>query len=201
MKAYSVDNVLNARFRTLDFEGKWKDAVGCPELTGSWMIFGPPKNGKTTLAMQLAKYLCNFRRVAYNSVEEGLSLSIQMAMERVDMTEVGSKLILLEKEPFDDLVSRLLKKKSPDVVIIDSIQFMELSFKQYKLLKEKFSKKLFIYISHVDGKQPDGCTAKRIWRDCNVYFRIEGYRAFPQGRFGGGRHIDIYEQKANEYWS
>ncbi|HPX59606.1 MAG: hypothetical protein ACOXZH_00205 [Bacteroidales bacterium] len=201
MRAYSIANVLNARFHTLEFEGKWFDAVGCPELAGSWMIYGPPKNGKTTFAMQLAKYLCRFRRVAYNSQEEGLSKSIQMAMERVGMSEVGGRLVLLDKEPVDDLVARLSKHKSPDIIINDSLQFMELTFRQYKLLKAKFPKKLFIYISHIDGKQPDGNTAKKIWRDCSVYFRIEGYRAFPQSRFGGGTHIDVFEEKAKEYWT
>lgn len=201
MKAYSVDNVLNARFKVLDFAGQWRDAIGCPQLSGSWMIYGSPKNGKTTFAMQLAKYICNFRRVAYNSVEEGLSLSIQMAMERVGMSEIGSRLVLLEKESFEELVIRLGKHKSPDVVVIDSIQFMELTFKQYKLLKSKFPDKLFIYISHIEGRTPDGGVARRIWRDCSAYFKIEGFRAFPVSRYGGGNYVDIDENKAKEYWT
>ena len=91
-RAYSVQNVLDAKFNELPFEGIWLDAVGRPELTGTQIIYGPPKNGKTSFAMQYAKYLTNFGRVAYNSVEEGLSL-LQMAMGRTNMEEVGTKLV------------------------------------------------------------------------------------------------------------
>ena len=59
-RAYSIRNVLDAKFKTLDFEGEWLDAVGQPELGGSWMIFGGTKNGKTSLAMMLARYLTRF---------------------------------------------------------------------------------------------------------------------------------------------
>ncbi|MBR4535979.1 MAG: ATP-dependent serine protease [Bacteroidales bacterium] len=199
-QALSVTKVLNAKFHTLEFDGEWLAAVGQPELTGSWMVYGAPKNGKTTFAMMLAKYLSKFVRVAYDSVEEGLSQSIQMSMERVGMKEVGGRVVLLDKEPFGDLVKRLHRQKSPDVVIIDSVQFMGLTFDEYKRLKTAFPDKLFVYVSHVAGRQPEGQVAKRIWRDANVYFRIEGYRAFPVSRYEGGTPIDVWKERAEEYW-
>lgn len=199
-KALSIQNVLKARFHTLSVDGEWEAAIGQPELTGSWMIYGAPKNGKTTFAMMLSKYLSRFCRVAYNSVEEGLSQSIQMAMTRVRMEEVGTKVVLLDKEPFGELVKRLHRQKSPDVVVIDSVQFMGLSFDEYKKLKNAFPNKLFVYVSHVSGRMPEGQVAKRIWRDVNVYFRIEGHRAFPVSRYGGGSHIDVWKERAEEYW-
>lgn len=199
-RAYSVRNVADAKFKTLQLDGVWADAIGAPELTGSWMIYGAPKNGKTTFVLQLAKYLSRFGRVAYDSVEEGLSLTMQMAMERVGMEEVGSRLVLLEKEDVAELTERLKRHKSPDIVIIDSVQFLDLKFSEYKQLKEAFPDKLFIYISHIEGKQPEGNTARRIWRDANVYFSVEGFRAFPVSRYGGGEPVDIYPEKAMEYW-
>ena len=199
-RAYSIPNVLNTKFKTLEFTGEWLDAVGKPQPTGSWFIYGAPKNGKTSLAMMLAKYLTRFSRVAYNSVEEGLSLTIQMAIERAGVAEVGGRMVLLEKEGIDELVARLKKHKSPDVVVVDSVQFMDLTFEDYKRLKHTFPTKLFIYISHVKGRNPDGSTARRIWRDANVYFRVEGFRAFPVSRYGGGTPIDINAALASQYW-
>lgn len=200
-QALSISKVLNAKFHTLEVDGEWSAAIGQPELTGSWMIYGAPKNGKTTFAMMLAKYLSKFVRVAYDSVEEGLSRSVQMAMERVGMKEVSGRVVLLDKEPIAELVKRLHRQKSPDVVVIDSVQFLDPSFSEYKKLKTAFPDKLFVYVSHVSGRQPEGQVAKRIWRDANVYFRIEGYRAFPVSRYGGGGTIDIWAERAAEYWA
>lgn len=199
-RAWSVNNVLNAKFRTLDFTGEWLDACGMPELGGSWFIYGPPKNGKTSFAMMLAKYLTRFGRVAYDSVEEGFSKSIKDAMLRTKMQEVGRRLVLLDKEEVDELVDRLSRRKSPEVVIIDSIQFLGLTFDDYKRLKRTFPEKLFIYISHVDGRQPDGNVAKRVMRDANIFFRVEGFVAYPTSRYGGGAPFTISEERAGEYW-
>lgn len=199
-RAISVTNVYNAKFRTLEFDGEWLEAVGSPELTGSWFIYGAPKQGKTSFAMMLSKYLTRFARGAYDSIEEGLSLSVQMAMERVEMEEVGTRMVLLDKMEISDIRVWLRKRKSPDFVVIDSVQFACMTFGQYKELKEEFPNKLFIYISHVDGKQPDGQVAKRIWRDANIAFRIEGFRAFPTGRYGGGNYLNINDALAEDYW-
>lgn len=198
-RALSVSNVANAKFKTLEFEGKWLHAVGKPELTGAWFIYGPPKNGKTTFAMMLVKYLSNFERCAYDSIEEGLSLSIQLAMERVGMDVVGGRVVLLDKMEIGELIPYLKRHKSPNVVVIDSVQFAELTFAQYKRMKEAFPRKLFIYVSHMEGRQPDGQVAKRIWRDSNVVFRVEGYRAFPSGRYGGRDYINIWEEEAEKH--
>jgi len=199
-RAYSVANVTDAKFNTKKLDGEWDEAIGSPELSGTWFIYGPPKNGKTSFAMKLVKYLTNFKRAAYNPVEEGLSRTIQMAMDRVNMDEVGNKLILLDKENVQELIERLDRHKSPDIIVNDSIQFMELKFSEYKLLKERYPKKLFIYISHVEGSVPDGNTAKRIWRDANVIFRIEGFTAFVTSRYGGEGNIIISEERAKAHW-
>lgn len=201
-RAYSVANVEDAKFKTLKFTGEWLAAIGEPELAGSWIIKGPPKHGKTSFAMMMAKYLTTFKRTAYDSVEEGLSLSIKAAFKRVKMSEVGKKIILLDKETVPELIERLDKPKSPDIIFVDSVQFLELKFSEYKLLKSRYPHKLFVWISHVDGKNPDGNVAKRIWRDANVVFDIEGFKAFVTGRYGGDPDAEIIidTNRAANYW-
>lgn len=198
-RAYSVQNLLDAKFKTIDLQGEWHDAIGTPELTGSWFIFGAPKNGKTSFAMKLAKELTKYKRVVYNSVEEGFSLTIKEQLRRSEMKDVKGKFVLIQ-ENIPEMTTFLSKKKSPNVVIIDSIQFAQMNFKEYKDLKKQFPDKLFVFVSHIKGKEPDGDTAKKIWRDANVTFKVEHFRAFPVSRYGGGKPIDVSTEKAIEYF-
>lgn len=76
-RAISNKNVIQAKFETAPFTGEWLASFGRPELRGAWIIYGGSGCGKTTFVMQLCKYLTTFGRVAYNSLEQGLSLSLE----------------------------------------------------------------------------------------------------------------------------
>ena len=193
-RAASLDQVLRTRFKVLPFEGEWKDAIGCPELTGSWIIWGNSGNGKTRFALQLCKYLCQFGRVAYDSLEEGVSVSLVKAIKETHMMEVRRKFVVLDKEPIDQLTERLERPKSPDIVCVDSLQYTGISYEQYKALKERFPKKLFIWISHADGTLPEGRVAKKVRFDSNVKVFVQAYRAEPVSRYGGGKPYIIWEE-------
>ena len=54
-RALTARNVLTTKFNTPGFDGVWRDAVGEPELTVSWIIYGDTKTGTTTFAMMLSK--------------------------------------------------------------------------------------------------------------------------------------------------
>ena len=193
-RAASLDQVLRTRFKVLPFEGEWKDSIGCPELTGSWIIWGNSGNGKTRFALQLCKYLCQFGRVAYDSLEEGVSVSLVKAIKETHMMEVRRKFVVLDKEPIDQLMERLEKPKSLDIVCVDSLQYTGMSYDQYKALKERFPKKLFIWISHADGMLPEGRVAKKVRFDSNVKVFVQAYRAEPVSRYGGGKPYIIWEE-------
>ena len=113
-RAISNKNVLQARFNVAEFDGAFKASFGRPELRGTWLIYGGSGCGKTTFVMELCKYLTRFGRVAYNSLEQGLSLSLQKAWERVNMAEAGTRIILLDKESLKELTARL-KKTDPAI--------------------------------------------------------------------------------------
>ena len=168
-RAISNKNVLTAKFEVADFEGEFLASFGRPELRGAWIIYGGSGSGKTTFVMQVCKYLTRFRRVAYNSLEQGLSLSLQKAWERVGMQEVGNKIILLNKEQLKDLRVRLLKKQSPDVIVIDSVHYLRrFNMDQYQNLRDEFPNKLFIFVSHEKGGMPKGMMAQNIRYDSEI---------------------------------
>ena len=146
-KAISNRDVAAARFETVPFEGEWLAAIGRPELRGSWLVFGQSGSGKTTFALQLARYLSRFARVAYNTLEQGLSLSFQSAWIRAGMEEAGSAIVVLDKEPLSQLRQRLAKRRSPQVVIIDSLTALPgFTRKDYLSLVGGFPGKLFVLL-------------------------------------------------------
>lgn len=199
-RALTVNDILSYKGDTLDFTGKWLASFGKPELKGSWIIWANSANGKTDLAMQLAKYLSSFRRVGYDSLEEGLSETIKRAVYRHNMKEVQNRFSLLDKEPIAEVKERLRKRKSPDIIFIDSVQYTGITYREYCKLMDEFRNKLFIWISHAEGKLPLGNVAKAIRYDANAKIYVEGYKAFPETRYGGGEPFVIWEEGAREYW-
>lgn len=209
-RAISNINVLAARFETVEFAGEWLASFGRPELRGTWIIWGGSGSGKTTFTLMLCKYLANFGRVAYNSLEQGLSLSLQKAWERVGMGEAGNSVILLNKEELPELRARLNKRKSPEIIIIDSVQYLDgFNWASFKKLKREYPDKLFIFISQADraGKDPDGKLAGKIRYDAEIKIKVEGFKAFVTTRYEdaergeGGADFIIWEQGAAEYWA
>lgn len=199
-RALNIQDIANYNPEVLDFKGEFLASFGKPELSGSWLIWGNSGNGKTRFALQLAKYFARFEKTAYNSLEEGLSLSMQQAVMSVGMSDVSRKFVFLDKEPVEDLSNRLKKPRSPKIVVIDSLQYTGLTYESYKQLIQAHRKKLFIFVSHADGKEPKGNTAKSIRYDASVKVRIEGYRAFPMSRYGGGEPYTIWKKGADDYW-
>jgi len=201
MPIYSIHNVMSKKFNTVNLGPQWTSAIGQPTLDGTWFIYGAPKNGKTSLAMMLAASLARHVKVIYNSVEEGLSLTIREAMSRAGVNSRTKNLMLAQMD-FDEMSDYLRSSRAAQAIFIDSVQFLQLSFNQYKGLKELHPDTIFIYVSHVSGNRPDGNTAIRIFRDASVIFRVEGFRALPTSRFcSDGAHIDIEPERAAKYWT
>lgn len=115
------------------------------------------------------------------------------------MQDVARRFVLLDKEPIDELRVRLHGQKSPDVVVIDSVQYSGLDKISAKALVDEFPRKLFIFISHADGKKPEGRPASAIHFHASVKLWVEGYRiSAPISRFKDGecKPFVIWEEGA-----
>lgn len=204
-RAYSNANIRSARFKVADFGGAWRDSIGMPVLRGTWLIYGGSGSGKTSFCLQLAKYLSQFGRVLYNSLEQGLSPTMQSAWIAGGMEEAGRRVKLLDREGYDELFERLAKRQSPEIVIIDSINYLRgLRLSDYQLLSQRYRKKLFIVVAHEKGGEPKGALAQAIRYDADVKIRVEGYRAMVTSRYAtaevGGQDYIIWDKGAEGYW-
>lgn len=201
MRALTVKEILNKKRQTFPFAGEWSDAFGQPERTGVWFIWGSSGNGKTSFVLQLIRELCKYDRVAFNSLEEGDSLSMRDKLVRHGLLEVGNRLHLLDAEPMEALSERLSKRKSYNIVVIDSFQYTQMTYREYIHFKEQHKDKLLVFISHASGKSPRGSAAVGVMYDATLKIWVEGYKAFSKGRFlGPTGEFTIWDEGAARYW-
>lgn len=199
-RAISVDEIEKMKFIELQLSKPFQKLLGKPERSGVWIIWGESFNGKTSFALQLAKELTMSGKVFYNTLEEGARKSFQTAVINNNMKEVARKFIIGNRESIEDMKERLRKKKSPDIIFIDSIQYTEMTKKQYKDLKHEFPNKLFIFLSHADGKYPKGALADFVRYDVDIKIRVEGYKAMCLSRLGGDKEpYIIWAEGAAQY--
>lgn len=203
----SNNDVARATFDVAPFDGQWLASFGRPELRGTWTIFGTSGSGKTTFALQLCKYLSTFRKTMYDSLEQGLSRSMQIAWERVGMSESGRGIVFGDMVTLDELKAKLKKPKSAGIVLIDSVTAIQGFHKvDYANLVKQFPQKLFIFIAHEKSRKAHPAVAEYIRCLSDVKIHVEGYQAFVSSRFanteaGEGQDFIIWDQGAAEYWA
>jgi len=200
--ALSVKELLRRKLMLMLFEGSFKDSFGQPERAGTWLVWGDSAQGKTSLCMQLSKYMTRFGTVAYNSYEEGARMSYINQLKRYDMQTVSQRFFTLEGLKIPELKKYLARQRSADIVVMDSVQHSRITKEEYDDLKREFPRKLFVYISHAQGKLPKGETADFIRYDADLKLWVEGFRCFVSGRLnGGGEPFTIDKERADKYWS
>lgn len=200
-RTLSAKQVLTIKFDTIRLGGGWDDCVGEIETTGVWFIWGNSGNGKTSAVVSLCKELSAFGKVLYNSREEGVSLTMQNTLRRYGMGELGSR-FQLANMPLQELDEKISQQRSPKFVVLDSFQFMGLTYKDFRAFCEKHKNKLLIFVSRTRGRQPEGRAATSAMYDASCKIWVEGYKAFSKGRFVGATgEMTIWDEGAKKYWS
>ena len=200
-RTLSAKQVLTIKFDTIRLGGGWDECVGEIETTGIWFIWGNSGNAKTSAVVSLCKELSAFGKVLYNSREEGVSLTMQNTLRRYGMGELGSRFQLANMS-LQELDEKISQQRSPKFVVLDSFQFMGLTYKDFRAFCEKHKNKMLIFVSRTRGRQPEGRAAISAMYDASCKIWVEGYKAFSKGRFVGTTgEMTIWDEGAKKYWS
>jgi predicted ATP-dependent serine protease len=192
-RVISLRTLREKQFKILAFDGQWKEWLGQPESNFKAVFWGKSGSGKSTLVLRLCDYLAKFGKVGYNSWEEGIAKTFQ---DRVESNKIQNldKIFLLEKYSFEEMMSDDFKRKSYKVVVIDSSNYMNLTYEQFKQLINRYPSKIFIIISQMNGKgKIKGGTDILHAADIKV-FCYEG-TAKVESRFAEEKRITIFERR------
>ncbi len=197
-------NLLDKKHKRLlqILDGALAQVVGEATKKGCWVIYGVEKNGKTWLALQIAKILAKTEKVSYISAEEGLDKSFTDACERVNIT-ANDKILWDEYISIDDIIDKFSKPKTPDIIIIDNLTIYADEIKPSELRKRLLNalpNKLIIFLAHEDRKEASPAVARMAKKLAKVIIHVSGLCAEVTSRFGAGGTLIIDEEKARLIW-
>ncbi|MBA9078970.1 hypothetical protein [Rufibacter quisquiliarum] len=190
-----VMDIINTEFEYWELVEPWAEHLGKPAKNFKMMVYGHPKNGKTSYLMQLTKYLATFTTVYYNSIEEGKSQTLKESLLRHNLKEVAGKWMLGNRDTYQEMVAKLKRPGSPRVVVIDSRDYMNLTTEQYKRLEKQFPKKAFIIVCWEQAGKPAGKYARDIEYMMDIVVHVENFKAKAVSRFGGFGTFTIWNRK------
>lgn len=200
VRTLSARQVLSIKFDTVRLGGGWDEALGEVELRGVWFIWGNSGSGKTSAVVSLCKELAAFGRVLYNSREEGVSLTMQNTLRRFGMDALGARFQLADLS-LEELDEKISQPRSPRFIILDSMQYMGISYPKFRQFCERHPNKLLVFVSRTYGKQPEGRAANSAMYDAACKIWVEGYTAFSKGRFiGETGKVVLWHAGARRYW-
>lgn len=195
-RAYSPKEIAKKTYKTLPWGGRWEEAFGLPEERATWFVSGASASGKSSFVMQLAYELTHYGQVLYLSYEEGLNQSFQERMLRFELDKRQGWFRVVTSDTLCDLIERLKKRHSAKFIIVDSFQLAYWSYPETEALVKTFPKKCFIFISQEEKGQPTGKPARRLRYLADVKVRVQGFRAYCQGRFNpdAGNSFVVWEE-------
>ncbi len=188
------------KFKSFEFDGIWYDILGEPERGGLWLIYGKEKNGKSTLALSLAKYLSTLEKVAYISAEEGTDKSYQQRCKRIGISK-DHKFMSYPYDFFEEYLELFKGRQFPKIVFIDNLTAYdgEIDKKMIQKLIRDYPKITFIILAHEERKEPVGAVGVLVKKLSKRIFHVVGLKAFVTNRDGLGGEYLIDDKKGLLY--
>lgn len=187
------------KYDSLKLSSEWGSALGEVGDPFHWLIFGLPKNGKTTFTLKFCREMCEQGyKVYYNSMEEGDSKTFRNAIKNAGINETHSgKFILGDRDSFTEMVEKLHKNKAK-VAVIDSRDYMKLTTDQWKKLTTLFPRKCFVLICWEQSRKPLGKYAKDIEFMVDMVTHVSRFVAVTNGRYGANLKYTIWDKPKAE---
>jgi DNA replication protein DnaC len=179
----SSQDLAKMNFKTLEFTGKYKDLIGNPTIPFQIMVYGLPGSGKSTLGINLAKYLADGHqmKVLYLAKEEGISGTSQEKFIRLNA--VHPNIDITEKMP-ENL-------NNYDVLVIDSVNEMNMTPDNIRsiLVNNPRLSTIQVFKATKEGKFLGQSDFAHL---CQAEIRcFDGKAQAQKNRFGGNKEIVI----------
>lgn len=183
------------KFKSLDFTGAWEQFIGLPTFNFNCIIHGKPGGGKSTLAIQFAKYLSdNFGRVVYISGEEGISKTLQNKFLLTD--SLSGNIDVADLRSYEDII-RNVSIESYRFIFIDSLNTMKISVDELRELRNRYKGSAIITISQVT-KAGLIRGSNELEHDADISIAVEeGIATIPKNRFriAGETAYSVFSEK------
>lgn len=135
-------------------------------------------------------------KTLYISLEESVSRSLQLAVERAALLYGSGKLNIAKPECTFNVLDEMLSQRNPvQVLFIDSVQYLTISDLDYKAFVMRHPKTTIITNSHVDSSgNPRGALATSLWYHADVKLEVKHFVVGVTSRYGGGKPFTIWKE-------
>jgi len=190
----SSSDLMNYQYNKYPFNGKWGEFVGQPSINFHAMVYGRPKQGKSILSVQWAKYLSeNFGKVLYVASEEGFSVTLQKKVMEFAMD--NNNLDFANFRDFEQIKNAVNKGKYK-FVFIDSVNFIKITPEDVEDIKAENPSTAFITIQQAT-KNGNFRGSQEFAHNCDIVIRVEAGMASQQGRFQEPTEMNVFDAPEN----
>jgi predicted ATP-dependent serine protease len=186
----SADELVEYKYDSYPFDGKWKNLIGNPAKSFHMMVFGRPKQGKSIFCFQLAKYLSKFGKVLYIASEEGFSATLQQKLQ--EFGAINPNLYFANYRDYET-IKQNITGQDYEFIIIDSINFINLEPEDVEELKSLNKEKAFITIQQATkGGQFRG--SQQFAHNCDIIIEVIQGVANHTGRYAAPSEMQIFDK-------
>lgn len=172
------------RFTTIKLTGRWNAFMQNPPTNMRIMLYGEPKNGKTSGAFQLAGELSVHGKVLYNLADQGFNPNTQELIR--DFGLVENRNIGLSSTRSLDELAKQIREGNYQFVFIDMISNFKVTPEEMEhFMKTEFPNVGFVLVfaSTKSGNFAGG----QDWAHLvDVLIEVKKFVAYNTGRYGSG---------------
>lgn len=195
-RTVSPSRIADKNYEVIGIDGFPKQILGEVPWGFTAMVIGKPKQGKSTLTMRLLRELAPFGKCYYVSAEMNEGKALQDIVNREGLSNYKATELAIGLNQDYTLMLEELEKNRAVFIVIDSIDYMDMTKEQFGYLQSRFPNKCFILISWEGyGGKPDTVGGRAMTHMADIIINVACGVATSQSRFGSTEPYVIIPEK------